>query len=60
MLWFVTRNRYLVFIPISCPELLKPLELLNDERDECVFVFKTNPFQTRLNYVNEAIFLESP
>lgn len=43
----IIRTVYLVFIPVSSTELLKPFEFPNDEREKGVFC-----------YANEVAFLE--
>ena len=45
ILWFIIRNIYVVFIPISGAELLKPLKFLGEESNQGVFC-----------YVNEVTF----
>lgn len=45
ILWFMIRNIYLVFVPISSTELLKPWGFLEDENDQGISC-----------YVNEMTF----
>lgn len=39
ILWFIIRNIYLVFIPVSGRELLNPWNFLNSETVEGVFCY---------------------